>query len=259
MDYKNIKMLVFDNDATLFNHRIGGIEDDVFDALIKLKSKGYKLCLNTSRSYEETYNIPKKLYELMDMVILLAGAYVFNNNKIDIRYIDDDKVKQLINYFDTHDVTYRYCLDNGIGYLNRHDEDKEAIFKRLYNMIPKIKKYENERVIHFIYYALGDTKQDIIKISNGLAHSNLRLGGEIAPSNTGKAYGVKLACEKFNIDPKDVCAFGDGGNDVEMLKYAGLGIAMGNGSDECKQAADYVTEDINENGIVNALKRFEFI
>ena len=54
-------------------------------------------------------------------------------------------------------------------------------------------------------------------------------------------------------------AFGDGGNDVTMLQYAHIGVAMGNGNPEAKRAADYVTDDVDKGGIPKALRRFGLI
>ena len=54
-------------------------------------------------------------------------------------------------------------------------------------------------------------------------------------------------------------AFGDGGNDVTMLDYAGIGVAMGNACDTAKQAADYVTDDIMKDGLAKALGHFHLI
>ena len=51
-------------------------------------------------------------------------------------------------------------------------------------------------------------------------------------------------------------AFGDGGNDIPMLKYAGIGVAMGNAREEVQAAADYVTASVDEEGIVLALETF---
>ena len=54
-------------------------------------------------------------------------------------------------------------------------------------------------------------------------------------------------------------AFGDGGNDIEMLRHVAIGIAMGNAGDDVKAAADYVTDDIDDNGVANALRHFGVI
>lgn len=54
-------------------------------------------------------------------------------------------------------------------------------------------------------------------------------------------------------------AFGDGGNDTDMLEFVGTGIAMGNAADAAKAAADYITDDVEHDGIFNALKHFGVI
>ena len=63
MNNKNIKMFFFDNDSTLFDHEYGGIRPKTIEAIKLLKQKGYKLCMNTSRSYEEMYNVPKEVLD----------------------------------------------------------------------------------------------------------------------------------------------------------------------------------------------------
>ena len=54
-------------------------------------------------------------------------------------------------------------------------------------------------------------------------------------------------------------AFGDGGNDIDMLRYAGVGVAMGNAGDDVKAAADYVTAGVDEDGVERARRHFGVI
>ncbi len=61
------------------------------------------------------------------------------------------------------------------------------------------------------------------------------------------------------MDRSEIMAFGDGENDMDMLRFAGIGVAMGNASDMVKAAADYVTDTVDENGIENALRHFGLI
>ena len=71
-----------------------------------------------------------------------------------------------------------------------------------------------------------------------------------------KADGIAAVIERFGITADEVMAFGDGGNDSEMLKYAGTGIAMGNADDTARSAADYVTLTVDQDGISHALRHF---
>ena len=64
---------------------------------------------------------------------------------------------------------------------------------------------------------------------------------------------------KLGLTREQCIAFGDGGNDVTMLEYAGIGVAMGNACDAAKAAADYVTDDITADGLAKALAHFGLI
>lgn len=72
---------------------------------------------------------------------------------------------------------------------------------------------------------------------------------EIADQNAGKKAGVEFVADKLGINRKEIAAFGDADNDIDMLKYAGIGIAMENASEGCKAAADYITTHHAENGV----------
>ena len=253
------KIFFFDIDCTTFDHNIDAVRDKTYEALQKLKAKGYKLCINTSRSYTEMYNVPKKLLDMMDTIIMLSGSYIIKDGEVIIKYLDDEQVNKCIKYLDEHDITYRYCTDDGGGYLNKHDEDKENLFYSLYNMIPPVKKYENEKVLDILMYAVGEERDEIITIMDKSEFSYLRLGGEFYPKEVDKGFSLIDVAKMYGYSKEETCAFGDGDNDCTMLKKAHLGIAMGNGTVMCKQNADYVTDDISDEGLYNALKHFNII
>ena len=78
---------------------------------------------------------------------------------------------------------------------------------------------------------------------------------DLAFVGNDKGNAIRLLTKHANIDLKDTIAFGDGNNDVSMLKLVHCGIAMGNGTEEAKQAADFVTDSIFDDGIYKALIR----
>lgn len=82
---------------------------------------------------------------------------------------------------------------------------------------------------------------------------------ECVPKGHTKATGIGKMCEALGIDRADTIAVGDSVNDLAMLEYAGVGIAMGNGSAEAKAAADYVTSELQDDGIYNAMLYFGLI
>ena len=82
---------------------------------------------------------------------------------------------------------------------------------------------------------------------------------ESVPLGFSKGSGIRKVCELFGIPISDTIAFGDSVNDLDMLETAGIGVAMGNGTDAAKQAADYVTTDMFDDGIWNACEALGLI
>ena len=82
---------------------------------------------------------------------------------------------------------------------------------------------------------------------------------EMVPNGFGKEKGILRLCELLGVDAGDTYAFGDSANDIDMLRTAGTGVAMGNGSDEVKKVSDYVTAPMEEDGIFKACRRLGLI
>ncbi len=79
---------------------------------------------------------------------------------------------------------------------------------------------------------------------------------DIAPEGVDKSTGLKVALAQYDLEPAGLVALGDGRNDIEMLTYAGLGIAMGSAPDEVKAAADEVTKSVQDDGVAAVLNRW---
>ena len=79
-----------------------------------------------------------------------------------------------------------------------------------------------------------------------------REGADIVEKQASKAEGLKRLCDYYGVSMADTVAFGDSMNDYEIIQQAGIGVAMGNAIEQLKEAADYVTTAVGENGIWNA-------
>ena len=82
---------------------------------------------------------------------------------------------------------------------------------------------------------------------------------DVVPQGSSKAVGIDRVIEHYGIRPDETIAFGDGGNDIAMLRHAGIGVAMDNAEDDVKQAADYVTASVDDDGVRKALLHFGLI
>ena len=78
---------------------------------------------------------------------------------------------------------------------------------------------------------------------------------EVMAQNIDKAASLEKLCEYLGMTSEDMIAFGDGFNDISMIKFAGLGVAMGNAQDVVKEAANEITLSNDEEGIYETLKR----
>ncbi|HLZ87380.1 MAG TPA: Cof-type HAD-IIB family hydrolase [Puia sp.] len=79
---------------------------------------------------------------------------------------------------------------------------------------------------------------------------------EVMDSRGSKSNGVRFVCERLGIDPSEIIAMGDNYNDIEMIRFAGMGVAMGNAPDDIKAVADYVTDTNNNDGVRKAMEKF---
>ena len=79
---------------------------------------------------------------------------------------------------------------------------------------------------------------------------------EIANKEATKGNAIKILAEEYGITIDEVMAIGDQNNDIEMVETAGVGVAMGNGTEEIKACANYVTDTVQNNGFVKAIDKF---
>jgi hypothetical protein len=79
---------------------------------------------------------------------------------------------------------------------------------------------------------------------------------EVMPRNIDKAYSLQILCEKTGLRREQLISCGDGYNDLTMIRFAGLGVAMGNAQEIVKSAADYVTASNDNNGILKVIEKF---
>ena len=82
---------------------------------------------------------------------------------------------------------------------------------------------------------------------------------DLVNANNSKASGIESILRHFGIKKEECIAFGDGGNDIEMLEYCGIGVAMGNALDGVKAVADHITDTVDNDGIAKALRHYGVI
>ena len=91
----------------------------------------------------------------------------------------------------------------------------------------------------------------IVSVSQSMKH-NL----EVMNKGVTKGNAVRILAQMYGINREEIIAIGDNENDISMIEYAGLGIAMGNAEELLKRAADHVTGDYQEDGVAEAIEKF---
>lgn len=254
-----IDIFFFDVDWTLLDHNDETVHELTYQALDSLKKQNRILCMCSSRSPQEATTMPSKLLEYFDVRILGAGTYVEINGNKTVTTINQDEIKNIIDFLDNHDVTYRYCTESGTGYINREDRRIQKRFERVYYFHPDTKKYDNEKITTIMYYTDEKTCEELENTFKNIGHSRLTVGGEIYPTNLDKGAIMLKIAKDLGYSKENIFAIGDGLNDRAMIEQAQIGVAMGNSPQLLKDVADYTTKDVKDDGVYFALKHYNLI
>ena len=262
--YYMIKALFFDVDGTLVSFNTHTIPTSTVEALKEAKKRGVKLFIATGRPIQLLNNIPE-VEHLMDGYILATGALCTYEDKV-VRedLIPKAEVEALIDFCKQRSLPAVVVGREDIQLVNRN-EQFEDIFRNLLNVTynkfdVSMDEVINQGVLQITPFITED-EEDIIKpqlksCASARWHPAFC---DINNSNADKANGIRAIAQKLGIDISETMAFGDGGNDISMLKAAGTSVAMGNALDKVKANASYVTTSVDEDGIANALRHFGII
>ena len=239
------KVLFFDIDGTLLNSELK-IPEGVKRELKRLKEAGHYLFVASGRPLAFISN------QIIDAgfngFVLCNGAHVELNHEIIYENrIPYEKVKDLMKMLESIDCEYDFETATDC-YIDPAYHNFIEFFK-ICDIRLKIEisaKKDHDKIIDYI--------ADKFYFDH---HGTANLF-EICALDTSKATGVEKILEHLNIDKDHSYAFGDGLNDLEMIKYVGHGIAMKNAVKELKDVADEVIGHVDENGLEEYLKTIEW-
>ena len=255
--------IFFDIDGTLWDKE-NFIPQSTKDAIRLLRENGHLtfLCSGRTRIF---INSEELLGMGFDGIVSGCGTFIeYEGKELLYKEIDHEVLKKSVQLF------YDYQMPMVIEGRHKLYMDAEIISQDAYG------RYLLEAMKEHILPIRGNTDWEASKFTvlihgtdypavmeqlkeyyDFLVHGDVAM--EVVPKGYNKASGIACVCEKLGIDGKDTYAFGDSANDVDMLDFAGVGVAMGDGTDVAKAHADYVTKGLHEDGIYHALKHFELI
>lgn len=264
------KLAVFDMDGTVLNSKHQVTEEN-FKAINYLRSKGVKTIIATGRPGEL---LKKYMYDLEvdDYVITCNGsviAHPFNDDILFEDTINQENVKEIIDMCEANDYDYLVYIKDAVV---SKDNERVRWFKQI-NLRLKDEEKGNliettdiEYIKTFSPNKILILEKDPIKYQelisqvskfNGIEFTQSWIGAmDISPLNNSKGNAVKKLCEHYGIAQDEVIAFGDQLNDVSMIKYAGMGVAMGNAEEELKTIANYITDTNDNDGVAQAIYKF---
>ena len=255
-----IKAAFFDIDGTLFSHTIHAIPESTKRTVKLLREKGIKVFIATGRSLKETKRVP-----LGDMKF---DGYVTLNGQICL-----DAEEKILFEAPIKGEDGAYLLDAFVNkkfplaivekeriYINYIDDSVIRAQKSVNIPLLPIKEYQGAPIYQFIgYMNWEETGKIAPKIPNCKITRWYDEGIDFISKDGGKANGIQKVLEFYGMTKEEIIAFGDSDNDMDMLEFAGIGVAMGNAEESVKAVADYVTTDIDEDGIWNACRHLELI
>lgn len=263
MQSNMIKAAFFDIDGTLAAAKSHIIPDSTREALQRLKEKGISCILSTGRhplEVEEENILPGLTF---DGGIWLTGQFCELHGKcVLVNCFSALQLERLKKFLERRG---RSCIfmEKDAMYCNLVDERIEREQGRIGTSVPPVRDLnglEERKILQAIPFIDGEEEGELLTL---LPDCKLTRWGEgvvdLLPPGGGKERGILAVCKELEITPAQVIAFGDAENDIAMLQLAGTGVAMGNGEQGAKEAADYVTDRIEEDGIWKALKKFGII
>jgi Cof subfamily protein (haloacid dehalogenase superfamily) len=253
-------LVAFDVDGTVVD-RNGVLPPEVGAAVTRVVEAGVPVVLSTGRSWHGTR-------ELVDLLGLPPGPSVCSNGAVTVHYPPEEIVKAIT--FDPRDVITRVeefapgtliaVEEIGRGYrLNRHFPEEDLTGEMI---IEDAAQLSSRPVTRIILRDPHGSAEEFITLAKHLGlHGVTYFVGwsawiDIAPEGVNKATALAEVAAGLGVEREQVLAFGDGRNDIEMLSWAGRGVAIGDAPPEVQAAADVVTDLFADGGPVAELSRW---
>lgn len=271
---KNIELVVCDLDGTLLNSKASVSYNNSL-ALHKLNDLGIKIAFCSGRQAADIEYIASSVGLNDAIIISLNGSFIIQKSgEISINEkIPKDSANECLNIFNKYDVAFScFCgnvlinnkvpeYEKDLSFWNKERQERRKLVTHLYGY-NYINKYMQEGFNKFVYVDL-ENQELLQKIKNEMTYiqgieitSSWKSNFEIMPKGINKGFALKKLINKLNIEKSNVLAFGDNDNDIELLKSAGYGVAMGNANDNLKDIADFTTLSNSNDGVAYFINKF---
>lgn len=262
LENTKIKAVFFDVDGTLFSFKTKSIPESTRKAIKNLRDKGIKVIVATGRSVNDLNHI--KHIEFDGFLTFNGGHGTTVDGQVMFRkVINPNDIRNLIDYSERSDVSFSLMYEDSVRISHKSPKVLE-LYRHVDIPVPPLYSKEDvdiENVLQVNVFIDPGNEETFMReiMPNSLSSRWTPLFADVNPAGISKQGGVEYFCKYFNIDISETMAFGDGGNDISMLKSVKIGVAMGNAGDNVKEIADYITADVDDHGIEKALIHFGLI
>ncbi|MCH9276299.1 Cof-type HAD-IIB family hydrolase [Bifidobacterium amazonense] len=261
---RDIRAAFFDIDGTLTSFVTHIVPDSTVRALHMLQDRGVRVFICTGRAPSHMTVVLDMIPVHFDGIVGLNGQYCFDDTGfLEKESLDPDDIATVIGWLDAHpDVVANFCEKDYV-YFNQVTDSMRRTWAQLGKTAPAVHiddphartlEYETFQISPYITLEQEAEVTALCRNVKGVRwHPDFT---DLIPADGGKPEGMKRFMRHYGWTREQTIAFGDGGNDAAMLEFAGLGVAMGNATEPAKLAADYITDDVDHDGIMNALLHF---
>ncbi|MCR4811901.1 MAG: Cof-type HAD-IIB family hydrolase [Bacteroidales bacterium] len=254
-----IKAAFFDIDGTLLSFNTHKVSSGTIESFKALKENGILTFICSGRA---KVLVPKMPIHFDGMITVNGGYCQVGGEVIYKNPLNHDDAQRWMDYADRNNYVSMAFTEHEM-FTNHIDELARQLRDQLEFEMPKLRpncELVGEDVYQFIAMIPESKDAEVLAM---LPHSRLPRWhpafSDLIPSDSSKAIGMEKVLSHFGLKRDECIAFGDGANDIEMLEYAGIGVAMGNASDIVKQHANHITSDVDHEGILNALQTMDII
>ncbi len=259
-----INAIFCDFDWTLFDHKTRTFNMKGVEGLNKAHEQGIKLVINSARTYYALERL--KTFELIpfDCFVTHNGGACFTKERtIYADFIDEAIKNELIAFLDAHGFGYN-LLGQYSTYIKIAERSSvDEFYQVYYEPFPRpIEEYKGEPLLSIQVFSReeSDPLLSQFALKHGLRFRRFfSTNTELTQYEFVKSKGIKTMYDHLRLRKEEAMAFGDDLNDIPMFEMVKYGICLGNGKDEAKQAAYYVTDSIEDDGLYKALVHFGIV
>lgn len=256
-----IKAVFFDIDGTLVSFKTHRVPDSTKRAIAALRAKGVRVFVASGRQLLAINNLEDLQF---DGYVTLNGGYCIVGERVIYKHsMPSEDMASLVQYMEERENFPCIFVHENTFCINYTDERTDEVFRLLNFPQPpslSLREAAKGEIFQLVAFFTKEQEKAIMAVMPHCEATRWNpLFSDVIPKGSSKQVGVDKMLDYFGISLEESMAFGDGGNDVLMLKHVGIGVAMGNAEDEVKLAAGYVTDSVDEDGIEKALRHFGVI